>query len=109
MTNKTIKVLHYINQFFGGIGSEEAANHPIEIRDGAVGPGLALNKSFSNDIEVIGTIIAGDNYYNEEIDHSNKVVLEEFPNKKNISIEITPSDDLRSYHINSEKINHPKN
>jgi glycine reductase len=76
MTNKTIKVLHYINQFFGGIGSEEAANHPIEIRDGAVGPGLALNKSFSNDIEVIGTIIAGDNYYNEEIDHSNKVVLE---------------------------------
>ena len=76
MTNKTIKVLHYINQFFGGIGSEEAANHPIEIRDGAVGPGLALNKSFSNDIEVIGTIIAGDNYYNEEIDHSNKVVIE---------------------------------
>ena len=33
-----------------------------------------------------------------------KVVAEEFPNKDEISIEVTPSDDLRSYHINSEKI-----
>jgi nucleoside-diphosphate-sugar epimerase len=33
-----------------------------------------------------------------------KVVAEEFPNKDDISIEVTPSDDLRSYHINSDKI-----
>ena len=59
MTNKPIKVLHYINQFFGGIGSEEAANHPIEMRKGAVGPGLAINKSFPNQIEIVGTVIAG--------------------------------------------------
>ena len=32
------------------------------------------------------------------------VVAEEFPNKDEISIEVTPSDDLRSYHINSDKI-----
>jgi len=33
-----------------------------------------------------------------------KVVQEEFPEKKDIQIVTTPSDDLRSYHINSDKI-----
>lgn len=33
-----------------------------------------------------------------------KVVQEEFPEKKAIDIVTTPSDDLRSYHINSDKI-----
>ena len=33
-----------------------------------------------------------------------KVVAEQFPDKNEISIEVTPSDDLRSYHINSDKI-----
>jgi nucleoside-diphosphate-sugar epimerase len=33
-----------------------------------------------------------------------KVVAEEFPNKDEISIEVSPSDDLRSYHINSDKV-----
>jgi len=33
-----------------------------------------------------------------------KVVAEEFPDKDEIGIEVTPSDDLRSYHINSEKV-----
>jgi nucleoside-diphosphate-sugar epimerase len=33
-----------------------------------------------------------------------KVVAEEFPERKEIAIETTPSNDLRSYHINSDKI-----
>mgnify|MGYP006085161323 CR=1 FL=1 len=33
-----------------------------------------------------------------------KVVAEEFSDKDEISIEVTPSDDLRSYHINSDKV-----
>ena len=33
-----------------------------------------------------------------------KVVSQEFPERGKVSIETTPSDDLRSYHINSEKI-----
>ena len=33
-----------------------------------------------------------------------KVVLEEFPEKDEITIEVSPSNDLRSYHINSDKI-----
>ena len=33
-----------------------------------------------------------------------KVVQEEFPDRDDIEIETTPSDDIRSYHINSDKI-----
>ena len=33
-----------------------------------------------------------------------KVVEEEFPDKDEIGIEVTPSNDLRSYHINSDKV-----
>ena len=33
-----------------------------------------------------------------------KVVAEEFPEKDEIGIEVTSSDDLRSYHINSDKV-----
>lgn len=33
-----------------------------------------------------------------------KVVAEEFSDKDEIGIEVTPSDDLRSYHINSDKV-----
>ena len=33
-----------------------------------------------------------------------KVVLEEFPEKDEITIDVSPSNDLRSYHINSDKI-----
>jgi nucleoside-diphosphate-sugar epimerase len=42
-----------------------------------------------------------------------EVVLKEYPEKKEIEIETTPSNDLRSYHINADKITrvlgfHPK-
>ena len=37
-----MRVVHYLNQFFGGIGAEEQAGMGLEVRDGAVGPGRAL-------------------------------------------------------------------
>ena len=33
-----MRVVHYLNQFFGGIGAEEHAGVGLEVRDGAVGP-----------------------------------------------------------------------
>jgi glycine reductase len=56
------RIIHYINQFFGGIGGEELADHQPETREGAVGPGLALNRAFNGEAEIVATIICGDNY-----------------------------------------------
>lgn len=54
------KCIHYINQFFAGIGGEELADFEPEIREGVVGPGMALNAAL--DAEVTHTIICGDNF-----------------------------------------------
>ena len=40
-----IRVVQYINQFFAQIGGEEKADIPAELREGPVGPGLALNQA----------------------------------------------------------------
>ena len=61
-----IRVVHYINQFFGGMGGEEQANAPAELREGAVGPGRALDQALGDGATVVGTIVAGDNYVVEE-------------------------------------------
>ena len=37
-----MRVVHYLNQFFGGLGGEEKAGAPLEWRDGAIGPGSSL-------------------------------------------------------------------
>lgn len=61
-----VKVVHFINQFFAGIGSEEAADTPIGFIDGPKGPGLALEKAMQGKATVVGTIYAGDNFASEK-------------------------------------------
>ncbi len=71
-----IKVVHYINQFFAGIGGEEMADHKPEVREGAVGPGLALNAGFKGEAEIVATVICGDSYFGENLEQAEKEVLE---------------------------------
>ena len=37
-----LRIVHYINQFFANIGGEEKADYQPELREGIVGPGMAL-------------------------------------------------------------------
>jgi glycine reductase complex component B subunit gamma len=60
-----VRVLHYINQFFAGIGGEDKAGHPPETRDGAAGPGRLLDKVLGPD-SVAATLICGDNFFQEQ-------------------------------------------
>ena len=55
-----IRVVQYINQFFAQIGGEEKADIPAELREGPVGPGLALNQAWGDEAEVVATVICGD-------------------------------------------------
>ena len=57
-----ITVLHYLNQFFGGLGGEEHADAPLALRDGAVGPGVELQRQLGDHGRVVATLIGGDNY-----------------------------------------------
>ena len=70
------KVVHYINQFFAGIGGEEKADHRPEVREEVLGPGLALKAGFKDEAEIVATIICGDSYFGENIEEAKKEVLE---------------------------------
>jgi betaine reductase len=61
----TVRVIHYINQFFGGIGAEDKADVGPSHRPGPVGPGIGLTKYLGAEGQVVGTLICGDNYFVE--------------------------------------------
>lgn len=71
-----IRVVHYINQFFGQIGGEEKANIPPEIREGIVGPGTAFKAAFKGEAEIVATVICGDSYFNENEKIAKAEILE---------------------------------
>src|SRR5262249_5223180 len=57
-----MRVVHYLNQFFGGLGGEDKAGAALEARQGAVGPGKLLEELLGADAEIVTTLICGDNY-----------------------------------------------
>lgn len=78
-----IRVVHYINNFFAGIGGEEKADIPPEKRAGVVGPGIAFQSQFNDGAEIISTVICGDTYFGENIESATqellKMIKEESP------------------------------
>jgi len=71
-----LKIVHYINQFYGGIGGEEMAGHKPEIREGVVGPGMAFAGAFGGDASITHTIICGDSYFGENIEEAKKIIVD---------------------------------
>lgn len=63
-----MKIVHYINQFFAGIGGEDKADAPFEVREGAVGPGRALQMASGDQGTVVRTLVCGDNLFHERRD-----------------------------------------
>ncbi|MBG0765037.1 MAG: glycine/betaine/sarcosine/D-proline family reductase selenoprotein B, partial [Tissierellales bacterium] len=46
------KIVHYINQFYAGIGGEDMANYEPEKREGFVGPGQAFQGNLKSEAEI---------------------------------------------------------
>ena len=63
-----IRVVHYLNQFFGQIGGEEAADQPLIVKDGFVGTGMLFKQILGDDFEIVATLICGDNYFSTHQD-----------------------------------------
>lgn len=72
----TYKVVHYINQFFAGIGGEEKADFAPESRPGTVGPGLAFKVALGSEAEIVGTVICGDGYFAENMETAPDQIIE---------------------------------
>jgi len=68
--SEKFKVLYYVNQFFGQVGGEDKAGMPPEYRPEKVGPAVGFEGALQGEGEVVGTIICGDNYFNEHKEES---------------------------------------
>ncbi len=69
------KVVHYINQFFAGVGGEDQADFKPQLLS-ELAPQSKLLDSKLDGGEVVATIVCGDNYYGENIDQARKELVE---------------------------------
>ena len=72
----SLRIVHYINQFFAQIGGEEKADIPAELREGIVGPGSAFQAAFKGEAEIVATIICGDSYFGENESKAKAEIIE---------------------------------
>jgi glycine reductase complex component B subunit gamma len=62
MAAQTVRVVVFVNQFFGQIGGEEQAGVGPQTRRGAVGAARAVEQALGPAGTVVATVICGDNY-----------------------------------------------
>jgi glycine reductase len=75
MAGRPLSVVHYLNQFFGGIGGEDKAHAEPQIKMGPIGPGKAVEGALGERGKVAATIICGDNYFAERIEDATTEVM----------------------------------
>src|ERR671922_1026593 len=63
-----LRVVHYLNQFFAGIGGEDVANIPPRVQQGPVGSGRPLQQVLRDQGTVVATLICGDNFLQDARD-----------------------------------------
>lgn len=61
----TRRVVHYLNQFFAGIGAEDKAETPPGDREGPTGPGRVLQQALGERGRIVATVYCGDNHVAE--------------------------------------------
>jgi len=71
-----VKIVHYINQFFGQIGGEEKAGILPLMKEGAIGLGQQIQNESDARFQIVRTIICGDNYAAEHLEEVESVILE---------------------------------
>ena len=71
-----MRIVHYLNQFFGGIGGEEQAGSPLRAVENAAGPGRLLEQTLADGATVVRTLICGDNHAVEHQEELTAAVLE---------------------------------
>jgi len=54
------RIVHYVNQFFAGLGGEDAADTEPAVAAGPVGPGRKLAQLLGEDFEIVATVWCGD-------------------------------------------------
>lgn len=70
-----LKAVHYINQFYAGLGGETMADAGLSVSEELKGPAIGLQKLWNGEMEVTKIIVCGDNFINND-DNFEKVIPE---------------------------------
>ncbi len=62
------RIVHYVNQFFAGVGGEDQAGAGPVLRDGPVGPGARLAELVAPEHEIVATVWCGDDVAPGKVD-----------------------------------------
>jgi glycine reductase len=74
-----MRVVHYLNQFYGRLGGEEAAETSARLLDGPIGPGTRLQELLAPErAEIVATLVCGDNFATEQPELFKAEVLKAF-------------------------------
>jgi glycine reductase len=80
-----LKAVHYINQFYAGLGGEAMADIGLTVLDNKKGPAIGLEKLWKGEMEVTKIIVCGDNFINNDENYQKilpeltKIIREENP------------------------------
>ena len=58
-----MRVVHYVNRFLGEIGHEEKTDMGPITAEGAIGPGVLIDRCLDGRGKVVSTVICGDRYF----------------------------------------------
>ena len=70
------RIVHYVNQFFAGLGGEESAGTPPGALEGAVGPGRLLQTLLGEGAGIVATVHCGDDHFSENEEEATARLLE---------------------------------
>jgi len=71
-----IRVVHYINQFFAGVGGEEKADIEPFIAESLPPVSQSLANLIKDEAEVVGTVVCGDSFFGENLVEAKTRILE---------------------------------
>jgi glycine reductase complex component B subunit gamma len=74
--HKKFRVVHYVNQFFGGMGGEDKAGIRPKVIEGTTGPGRAIQAALAGKGEVVASVICGDDYFAENMEAATAEILD---------------------------------
>ncbi|MGH8938811.1 MAG: glycine/betaine/sarcosine/D-proline family reductase selenoprotein B, partial [Actinomycetes bacterium] len=57
-----MRLVHYINQFYAGLGGEDAADLGPRVLEGPAGPGRLLQQLLGEGHQIVATVVCGDDY-----------------------------------------------
>jgi glycine reductase complex component B subunit gamma len=71
-----MRIMHYLNQFFAGLGAEDRADTEVGSKEGPAGPGKRLQTLLGDAAEIVVTAYCGDNYFNDHVDEALSSILQ---------------------------------